>query len=215
MKEVGSTNRRHWVGVWSLSLQRLDAIVCCFFFFAFQLKFYQVSVPFANVHGFVVWHFGSKKIMLNVKTKSSTIYDEDESYKSVLITNKEKYFIKPLSTKSDGKNDIYVNFGAGNKSKILAEALKKKSNSENCCFPIARRRCRSESPPPPLLTDISTITQTAKLRTSRPENSAKCKKLLKCNGYSNKVSGVLIFISIIIRLIEEVYEWFTWIKLIQ
>lgn len=135
--------------------------------------------------------------MLNVKTKSSAIYDEDQSYRSTLLTNKEKYFIKPLSTKLDSKTDIHANFGVpikaeGNKSKTFAEALKKKSNSENCCFPIARRRCRSESPPPPLLTDISTITQTAKSRSSRPENSAKCKKLLKCNGYSNKVSGFLI-----------------------
>lgn len=193
MKE-GSTNRRHWVGVWSLSLQRLDATLL--FFFCFSVEIYQVSVPSANVHGFVVLQFGFKKIMLNVKTKSSTRYDEDESYKSVLITNKEKYFVKPSSIKCDGKNDVYANFGAANKSKILAEALKKKSHSENCCFPIARRRCRSESPPPPLLTDISTITQTAKLRASRPENSAKCKKLLKCNGYSNKVSEILIFVFI-------------------
>lgn len=68
--------------------------------------------------------------------------------------------------------------------------VKKKSPADNCCFTINRRRCRSVSPPP--ITDISAITTNPNLQTLRLDNSTKCRKLLRCNGYPNKVSWILI-----------------------
>ncbi|XKL61249.1 hypothetical protein PGB90_008306 [Kerria lacca] len=90
--------------------------------------------------------------------------------------------------KGDGKSEIYsVNFCRMDLPKSKTFSIKnKKSTTENCCFSMARRRCRSVSPSPSL-TDISKIMQTVKLQTLRPENSAKCKKLLRCNGYPIKV----------------------------
>lgn len=95
-----------------------------------------------------------------------------------------------IQCKSDGKNE---NFGISLKkvdNHRKTFGFKKKSASENCCFSITRR-CRSVSPSPPS-TDISTITQTAKLQTLRPENLTRCKKLLRCSGYPNKVRVLIL-----------------------
>ena len=131
--------------------------------------------------------------MLNSATKLS-INEDNIGYKSSIITNNETYLMKKpqIQCKSETKNaDIYstVNLWKIENPKKTSTAIKKKSPAENCCFSMARRRCRSASPSPPVTTDVyAKIPPTIRTQTMRTENLTRCKKLLRCNGCPNKVS---------------------------
>lgn len=133
--------------------------------------------------------------MLNFKAKSTLDDDYNSNSIKAVISSNDKYNLlskKVLQVKPDnGKIDYCINtkkLESNHKTKSFA--VKKKSPADNCCFSMTRRRCRSVSPPPPF-TDISTIsnnlTQTAKIQTLRLESSIDCRKILRCNGYPNKV----------------------------
>ena len=128
--------------------------------------------------------------MLNPETKLTHV--DDTSYRASMITLNEKYSMrKPqIQCKTDSKNgdSFSVNLWKADGQKKTCSA-KKKLHTDNCCFSMTRRRCRSASPSPPVLTDVpAKISQTTKTQTLRMENLTRCKKLLRCNGYPNKVS---------------------------
>ncbi|XP_065218690.1 uncharacterized protein LOC135844415 [Planococcus citri] len=136
--------------------------------------------------------------MLNFKAKSALDDDYNSNTIKNIVISSDKYSLlnnttKKALLKSDCNKDAYcVNRKLESNKTITKFAVKKKSPTDNCCFSMTRRRCRSVSPPPPpIFTEISTISNnfapSAKIQTLRLESSIKCKKLLRCNGYPNKV----------------------------
>lgn len=96
------------------------------------------------------------------------------------------------------RKDMVISlFGSCDKLPSPKKKLPVTPEMENCCFPVAAitttttttQRCRSSTPPPPANRRSHVKTKTSKLQTLRPEDSAKCKKILKYNGYTNKVGN--------------------------
>lgn len=134
--------------------------------------------------------------MLNPKTKLTN--NEHAGYKDSIITNNEKYLMKKpqiIRCKAELKNaeTFSVNLWKAENQKKTITTVKKISPAENCCFSMTRRRCRSASPP--AASDVfAKIPPTTKMQTLRAENLTRCKKLLRCNGYPNKVSFFILLI---------------------
>ncbi len=199
--------RRHWVGVYRRYRYSVSAVRVAegfFHLFFFQRgrigRFYPFSATEfqfgTRIRGRAVVRFVFFETMLNLKTTRSTSAQHENGRRKSAVAANEKYALKTPPTappKSDVKGPEsygpHIRRTEAHPRSKIAYPVKKKSPAENCCFSVARRRCRSVSPPLPR-TDVAILTQTAKVQTLRPENSAKCKKLLKCNGYPNKVRGV-------------------------